>query len=51
MREPIHLIILALAIVLFFLAAVMPGPPVEPWRLRIIAAGLFCWAIASIVVV
>lgn len=51
MREPIHLIIVVLAIVLFFLAAVLPGPPVEPWRLRMISAGLFCWALSSIVAV
>jgi hypothetical protein len=51
MREPIHTFVFVLAIVLFFLAAVPWTPPLEPWRLRLISAGLFCWALSSIITI
>jgi len=34
------LIFLTLALVLFALATVLPPPGYEPWRLRLVAAGL-----------
>jgi hypothetical protein len=37
------LIFLTFALVLFLLAAVPWAPPYEPWRLRLVAAGLACW--------
>ena len=37
--------LLVLACVLFFVGAV-PAAPVEPYRLRVVSAGLFCWALS-----
>lgn len=36
------LFIFILGLALFFIAAAFPWPPVEPFRGRIVAAGLFC---------
>ena len=40
-----------LALVLFFFAAfpypLAPSPSWDPWRGRLIAAGLFCWACST----
>jgi len=38
---PLHLILMVLALVLFFLAAFAWPAPVEPYRLKLMAAGLF----------
>ena len=38
-----------LALVLFFLAAVLWAAPAEPHRLRLVSAGLFCWALSEVV--
>lgn len=45
-NAPMRLFLLVLACVLFFIAAVAWPAPVEPYRTKIIAAGLFCWAVA-----
>lgn len=42
----LHSFLIVLAAVLFFLGAV-PGAPIEPYRLRVISAGLFCWAVSE----
>jgi len=44
---PVHLFLIVLACVLFLLAAVAWQPPVEPYRIKLISAGLFCWAVAQ----
>jgi hypothetical protein len=54
MKEPVHTLVVALGIVLFFLGAVMPpwqppSPPADYWRLRIISAGLFCVWLSTII--
>ena len=51
MKEPIHMLIFALGVVLFFLAAFPWSQPLEPWRLRLVSAGLFCWALSTIITV
>jgi hypothetical protein len=44
---PFRLFLIVLACVLFFVAAVAWPAPVEPYRTKLIAAGLFCWAVAQ----
>ena len=44
---PLHLILVVLALVLFFLAGFGWPAPVEPYRLKLIGAGLFFWLLAS----
>ena len=44
---PIRVFLLVLAVVLFFIAAVAWPAPVEPYRTKLIAAGLFCWALSN----
>jgi hypothetical protein len=44
---PFRLFLIVLACVLFFVAAVAWQPPIEPYRSKLIAAGLFCWAVAQ----
>jgi hypothetical protein len=44
---PLHLVLMILAIVLFGFAAFAWPVPFEPWRTRLIAAGLFCWALST----
>lgn len=41
-----RLILLVLACLLFGLAAFGWPAPVEPYRTKIIAAGLFCWTLS-----
>ena len=49
MSNPIHSILMVLAFVLFLLAAFVPfGEPREPYRYRLVAAGLACWSLAII---
>lgn len=43
----LHLVLMLLAVVCFFLAAL----PVQPPRGNLIAAGLFLWSLATIVTV
>jgi hypothetical protein len=50
MKEPVHLLLFVLAIVLFFLG-ILPWPPFEAWRVRIVSAGLFCWALSTLITV
>ena len=55
MKAPFHLLLICAAILLFF-AAGLAGPwgtaPNEwPYRGRLIAWGLFCWALSEIVTV
>jgi hypothetical protein len=44
---PLHLILVILAAVLFFLAAAWPAPEPHPYRPRLVAAGLFCWVLST----
>jgi hypothetical protein len=37
-----------LAAALFVFAVAIPGPVIEPYRLRIVAAGLFCWVLVAV---
>lgn len=43
-----HLVLLVFAFVLFVLAAVLYPPPAEPYRSRLIAAGLACWVTSQL---
>jgi hypothetical protein len=43
-----RLILVVLAVVLFFIATVVPQPEPWYWRSRFIAAGLFCWCLSTI---
>ena len=47
MKDPVRLFVFVLGLVLFFFGALAPWPPVEPWRLRIVSAGMFCWALST----
>ena len=49
MREPIHLLVFAIGLALFILAAT-PWIP-EPLRLRLVSAGLACWALSTVITV
>jgi hypothetical protein len=44
---PLRLILVVAAFVLFAIAAVAWTPPAEPWRTRLIAAGLACWVAST----
>jgi len=44
---PLRLILMVLAVVLFFIAATAWPAPVEPYRTKLIAGGLFCWSIST----
>jgi hypothetical protein len=50
MDAPFHLILVILAILLFGIAAFVGSyPEPSPWHRRFIAAGLFCWALSTII--
>lgn len=53
MERPVHFFLLMLGIVLFFIGAVAwwGGPPNDSWRWRAMSAGLFCWALSTIVTI
>jgi len=44
---PLRLILMVLAVVLFFIAATAWPAPVEPYRNKLIAGGLFCWSVST----
>jgi hypothetical protein len=44
---PLHLIFVVLACVLFAISGFGWLPPVEPWRTKLIAAGLFFWVLST----
>ena len=44
---PLHLILVVLAVVMFAIAAFGWPAPVEPWRVKIVAAGLFFWSLST----
>ena len=44
---PLHLILVVLACVLFFLGAFAWPAPVEPYRTKLVAAGMFCWCLST----
>jgi hypothetical protein len=46
-EAPLHLIVLVLALVLLFLGAFAWPAPVEPWRVKLVAAGLFFWCLST----
>jgi hypothetical protein len=43
----VHLVLVILAALLFFIAAFAWPAPVEPYRTKIIAAGLFFWCAST----
>lgn len=48
-RTPVRFFLVMLGVVLFFLAAIpFPGPD-NPWKSRLLAAGLFCWCLSTII--
>jgi len=49
-RTPVRFFLVMLAVVLFFLAAVpYPPDPNNPWKFRLMAAGLFCWCLSTVI--
>jgi hypothetical protein len=52
-ETPLHLFVFVLGLVLLFLAAfplpVGPSPAWDPWRMKLLAAGLFFWALSTAV--
>lgn len=46
--EKLGLVLWVFALVFFFFAAVITNPPYEPHRLRCVAAGLLCIAVAQV---
>jgi hypothetical protein len=46
--DRIPLILAVLAFLLFGLAAFVPPAPMDPYRLRFVAAGLTVWALAYV---
>jgi hypothetical protein len=57
MKTPIHMLLICAAILLFLFAGLgdvfyrSASPGVWPWSGRLIAWGLFCWALSEIVTV
>jgi hypothetical protein len=52
MNAPVHLILIVLACVLFFLAGLggpWQGADAWPYRGRLVAWGLFCWCVSTLV--
>ena len=47
-EAPLHLFLVILAAVLFFIGAFAWPPVVEPWRVKIVSAGLFFWILSTI---
>jgi hypothetical protein len=51
-QSSLHEFIFILALVLLFIAAFpypfVPSPGWDPWRGRLIAAGLFLWALSTV---
>lgn len=48
-NAPLHLIVFVLALVLLFLGAFAWPVAVEPWRMKLVAAGLFFWCLSELV--
>lgn len=46
-QTPLHLMLAVLGCVLFAIAAFGWRSPLEPWRTKIIAAGLFFWTLSK----
>ena len=46
-EAPLHLICVVIAMVLFGIAAFAWPVPFEPWRLKIVACGLFFWTLST----
>ncbi len=46
-EAPLRLILVILAVVFFFIAATAWPAPIEPYRTKLIAAGLFCWSLST----
>jgi hypothetical protein len=51
-QSSLHEFVFTLALVLFFVGAFPypfgPSPTFDPWRGRLVSAGLFCWALSTI---
>jgi len=49
-HTPVRFFLVMLAVVLFFLSALpFATPPENPWKWRLISAGLFCWCLSTII--
>lgn len=46
-EAPVHVICVCFALVFFAVAAFVWPAPVEPWRTRLTAAGLFFWVLST----
>lgn len=46
-NAPMHLIFIVLAMVLFAIAGFGWPAPVEPYRMKLVAAGLFFWVLST----
>ena len=46
-EAPLHLFLVVLAGALFFFAAFAWPAPVEPYRTKLVAAGLFFWVVST----
>lgn len=46
-QAPVHLFLVVLACALFAIAAFGWPAPVDPWRTRLIAAGLLFWTLST----
>jgi hypothetical protein len=46
-EAPIRMILMCMAIALFAIAAFAWPAPIEPWRLKLVAGGLFCWSLST----
>lgn len=46
-QAPIRTILICLALALFFIAATAWPAPIEPYRTKLMAAGLFCWLLST----
>lgn len=49
MNVTLGVILMVAAFVLFLLSAVLWPPTVDPYRFRLVAAGLACWSLAILV--
>jgi hypothetical protein len=47
-KATVRVILVVAAIIMFGIAAFVYPAPVEPYRLRFTAAGLFCWSLSML---
>jgi len=46
-EAPFRIILVCVAMVFFGFAAIAWNPPVEPYRVRLLAAGMFCLSLST----